>query len=52
MLFKTIDFEDIEGQVNTTAEVVEYINDLIIAGTIPGGFYALGGGYNSFNNRW
>ncbi len=44
---QTIDFEDIEGQVNTTAEVVEYINDLIMAGTIPGGFYALGGGYNS-----
>lgn len=44
---QTIDFEDLEGQVNTTAEVVEYINDLIMAGTIPGGFYAVGGSYNS-----
>lgn len=43
---QTIDFEDLEGQVNTTAEVVEFINDLVMNGTL-GGFYAIGGGYNS-----
>jgi phage tail sheath protein FI len=43
---QTIDFADLEGSNNTTAEVVAHINNLIMNGDIPGGFYAVGGSYN------
>ena len=41
-----IDLEDLEGQSNTTAQVVTEINDQITAGTIPGGFVASATGNN------
>lgn len=41
---QVIDFADIEGNVNSTAGIVNEINSQITAGTIPGGFYAVGGG--------
>jgi hypothetical protein len=43
---QVIDLEDLEGSVNTTAEVVNEINDQITAGTIPGGFEASATGNN------
>jgi len=42
-----IDLTDLEGSVNTTEQVVTAINNQIMDGTIPGGFCAVGGGYNS-----
>jgi phage tail sheath protein FI len=41
-----IDLSNLEGQINTTNEVVAEINNQLMAGTI-GGFYAVGGSYNS-----
>jgi len=43
---QTIDFADLEGGVATTNEIVSEINDQITAGTLPGGFYAVGGGHS------
>lgn len=42
-----IDMADLEGGINTTSDVVGFINAQIMSGIIPGGFYAVGGGYNS-----
>lgn len=41
-----LDLSNLEGQVNTTHAVVTEINNQLMAGTI-GGFYAVGGSYNS-----
>jgi len=43
---QVVDLEDLEGLVNTTAEIVTEINDQITAGTIPGGFEASATGDN------
>jgi len=41
---QVIDLVDLEGSSVTTADIVEEINGQITAGTIVGGFYAVGGG--------
>ena len=41
---QVIDLEDLEGLSNTTEDIVNEINSQITDGTIPGGFYAVGGG--------
>lgn len=45
---QTIDLADLEGGgTNTMADIVNEINSQITAGTIPGGFFAVGGGVTS-----
>jgi hypothetical protein len=44
---QTIDLADLEGLSNSTADIVNEINSQITAGTIVGGFYAVGGGVTS-----
>lgn len=44
---QVVDLVDLEGNVNSTAGIVNEINGQITAGTIPGGFYAIGGGVTS-----
>lgn len=46
-LVQIIDLEDLEGQSNSTADVVNEINAQITAGDLLGGFYAVGGGVTS-----
>lgn len=41
---QVVDLGDLEGLSNSTADIVNEINSQITAGTIPGGFYAVGGG--------
>lgn len=41
---QVVDLVALEGTGNTTGQVVDEINSQITAGTIPGGFYAVGGG--------
>ncbi|MHA2043431.1 MAG: phage tail sheath subtilisin-like domain-containing protein, partial [Candidatus Thorarchaeota archaeon] len=45
-IVQVIDLEDLEGLVNTTAEIVTEINSQITAGTLPGGFEAVATGDN------
>lgn len=48
---QVIDLENLEGQSNTTADIVTEINNQITAGTIPGGFYAEAGPLGNLHLR-